>query len=329
VGKRRIGLDLPLFQIPVQVGRCLVPVPLHILLSMLGGIEAGGTKFICGLGTGPGDLYYEPVPTTTPDETIARVIDFFEAHGSADLRGVGIGSFGPVDLNPGSPHYGHITSTPKTGWQNCDLRGRIQRGLNVPVGFDTDVNAAVLGEARWGAAKGLSDAVYLTVGTGIGGGVIAQGRLVHGLVHPEMGHLRIPHDLSRDPFPGTCPYHGDCLEGLACGPAMKARWGVPAKDLPESHEAWPLEAHYIALGLVNVAVTLSPQRILLGGGVMQKAHLFPMIRHEFLMLLNGYVQHPAITNGLDSFIVAPPLAPWSGVLGCLALAERAIKGDLA
>jgi fructokinase len=296
---------------------------------MLGGIEAGGTKFVCGAGTGPDDLCGESVPTTTPQETIARVVSFFQKRCGPDLRAVGIGSFGPVDLNPASPHYGHITSTPKPGWPDCDLRGMIQRALNVPVGFDTDVNAALLGEARWGAARGLSDAVYLTIGTGVGGGAIVQGRVVHGLVHPEMGHLRIPHDLSRDPYPGHCPYHGDCLEGLACGPAMKARWRVQANDLPDSHPAWDLEAHYIALGLVNVAVTLSPQRILLGGGVMQKAHLFPLIRQEFVKLLNGYVVHPKITEQTESFIAPPELAPWSGILGCFVLAEHALERDLA
>lgn len=251
------------------------------------------------------------------------VIRFLRETGGRNLHAVGIGSFGPVDLNPGSPTYGHITSTPKAGWANFDLAGTVRQELSVPVGFDTDVNAAILGEARWGAAQGLSDAVYLTIGTGVGGGALVHGRVVHGMVHPEMGHLRIPHDLGKDPFPGICPFHGDCLEGLACGPAMQARWSAPAGTLPAEHPAWPLEARYLALGLVNLTVTLSPKRILLGGGVMQQPHLFELIRKEFIQLLNGYVQHPNILERVDEYIVPPLLGSQAGVLGSLVLAESA------
>jgi fructokinase len=288
---------------------------------MLGGIEAGGTKFVCGVGTGPEDLLTEQFPTTTPDITLAQVIDFFKRHGGNELEAIGIGSFGPVDLDLTSPTYGHITTTPKEGWANFDLAGTVARELNMPVGFDTDVNAALLGESRWGALQGLSDAVYLTIGTGIGGGAMANGQVVHGLVHPEMGHLRLPHDLTADPFPGICPYHGDCLEGLACGPAMQKRWNAPAATLAPDHPAWALEAHYLAFALVNITVTLSPQRILLGGGVMQQPQIFELLRADFARLLNGYVQHPEILDRLDDFIQPPGLGSRAGILGSLVLAE--------
>lgn len=290
---------------------------------MLGGIEAGGTKFVCGVGTGPGDLTTASFRTAIPEETIPAVVEFFQKH--KPLRAVGIGSFGPVDLRPESETFGYITSTPKPGWPNFDLKGAIERALRIPVAFDTDVNVAIRGEVRWGGAIGLNDAVYLTIGTGIGGGAIANGRVVHGLVHPEMGHLRIPHDRERDPFPGICPYHGDCIEGLACGPALQARWGRPASELGAGHEAWSLEAHYLALAIVNILLTLSPERIILGGGVMQNQFLFPMIRTEVVQLLAGYIRDPGILERADEFIVPPRLGNEVGVLGALALAETALE----
>lgn len=290
---------------------------------MLGGIEAGGTKFVCGVGTGPNDLKTATFRTTAPEETIPEVIEFFQKQGA--IRALGIGSFGPVDLREDSKSFGFITSTPKRGWANYDLKGSIERALKLPVQFDTDVNAAIRGEVRWGGALGLTDAVYMTIGTGIGGGAIAHGRVVHGLVHPEMGHLRLPHDRERDPFPGICPYHGDCLEGLACGPALQARWGKPATELGEGHEAWALEAHYLGLALVNILLTLSPQRIVLGGGVMQNHFLFPIIRAEVVRMLGGYVRDPSILERVDEFIVPPRLGNEVGVLGALALAEEALE----
>jgi fructokinase len=290
---------------------------------MLGGIEAGGTKIICGVGTGPGDLQTASFPTRTPQETIPEVIRFFRDSGGTGLRSLGIASFGPVDLDKSSPTFGHVTSTPKVGWANFDFLGALKSGLGLPVSFDTDVNAAMLGEMRWGAARGLSDAMYITVGTGIGGGIIAGGRIVHGLIHPEMGHLRIPHDLARDPYPGMCTYHGDCLEGLACGPAIEARWRTSARDLPNSHPAWALEAHYVALAVLNCSLMVSPKRILLGGGVMSKQHLFPMIRDEFRHLANGYLRHGAVLEELDTYIQPPELGSRAGVLGSLVLAEQA------
>jgi fructokinase len=289
-------------------------------MSLWGGIEAGGTKFVCAVAGDDGKLLDETTfSTTTPDQTIGRAIEFLRGQG--DLAAIGISCFGPVDLTPGSPTYGTITTTPKLGWANTDIVGRIRRAFDVPVGFDTDVNGAALGEYRWGAAQGLDTFVYLTIGTGIGGGGMVNGKLIHGLVHPEMGHIRLPHDLNRDPFAGVCPFHGDCLEGLATGPAIEARWGQRGETLPSDHPAWELEARYIALGVVNLVCILSPQRVILGGGVMQQAQLFPMIRSEVQQLLNGYVKAPAILERIDAYIVPPGLGSRAGVKGAIALAQ--------
>jgi fructokinase len=203
-----------------------------------GAIEAGGAKFICGVGTGPDDLQTTRIPTTTPDETVEAAVLWLRRH---ELSAVGIGSFGPVDLDARSKSYGHITHTPKAGWQNFDLAGAVRRALGVPVAFDTDVNAAAIAEAKWGAGRGVADFLYVTVGSGIGGGAFVSGRLLHGTSHPEMGHIRVPHDWVRDPYPGACPFHGDCLEGLASGPAIEGRWQCAAADLAESHPAWDRE----------------------------------------------------------------------------------------
>jgi fructokinase len=279
--------------------------------DVLGGIEAGGTKWLCAAGTGPDDVSAtETIPTTTPAETIGRAVAFFEREGP--VRAVGIGSFGPVDLRKGSPAWGSITTTPKAGWAGADVAGAVRGALGVPVAFDTDVNAAALGEHRWGAAQGLDTFVYVTVGTGIGGGAMVEGRLVHGLSHPEFGHLRVPHDREADPFPGSCPYHGDCWEGLASGPAIAARWGRHAEELTDAEEVWLLEAHYLALGLVAAVCVLSPERIVLGGGVMSVPPLLPLVRTEVGRLLGGYVE--------TGEIVPPALGGRSGVLGAIALA---------
>ncbi len=294
-----------------------------MLRDMFGVIEAGGTKFVCGIGTGPGDLEVVQFPTTTPSETIGESIAFFRARGEARLEAVGIASFGPVDLHPGSRTWGFITSTPKPGWQDVDLAGEVGRGLGLPVGFDTDVNGALLAEAKWGAAQGLEDAVYLTIGTGIGGGVLSSGQLVHGLLHPEMGHIRPPHDLASDPFPGSCPFHGDCLEGLASGTAIRERWGLPARELGPDHPAWALEARYLGLALATWVCTLSPHRFVLGGGVMRQAHLFPKLRTQLSRLLNGYIRATEVLDGLDRYVVPPGLGENSGILGAIILAQQA------
>ncbi len=295
--------------------------------QLYGAIEAGGTKFVCAVGSGPDDLRAETrFPTTMPGETIGRAIAFFEAQRAAHgpLAALGIASFGPVDLDRASPRYGYITSTPKPGWQYADLVGPLARALGVPVGFDTDVNGAALGEWRWGAAQGLTTFLYLTIGTGIGGGGMVNGRLLHGLTHPEMGHMLIPHDRARDPFDGVCPYHGDCLEGLASGVAIGRRWNRPAAELGPEHPAWALEARYLALGLVNLIVTLSPQRLILGGGVMEQPQLFSLVRADVQRLLAGYVESPALAEAIDSYIVPPGLGNRAGVLGAIALAQQAL-----
>jgi len=289
-------------------------------MSVFGAIEAGGTKFVCGVGTGPGDLETASFATTTPVETVNAAVSFLRERGGRELKAVGIGSFGPVDLNPSSSTYGFITSSPKQRWRNFDFAGTVTRALNVPVAFETDVDAAALGEARWGAGQGLSDFVYLTVGTGIGGGALVNGRILHGLVHTEMGHIRVPRDRAADPFDGCCPYHGDCLEGLASGPAIEVRWGKRATELPAEHPAWELEAEYLALALANWVCTLSPQRFLLGGGVMSQPHLFPLIRTKLQSLMNGYICAQELTSGMDAFVVPPGLGDRAGVLGALALA---------
>lgn len=285
-----------------------------------GGIELGGTKIICAVGGGPADVQAETrFATTTPGEALAQMLAFFQPY---RLAAIGIGSFGPISLHRGAPDYGFITTTPKPGWAQADIVGPIRQALKVPVGFDTDVNVAALGEWRWGAGHGLDTFIYLTIGTGIGGGGISNGRLMHGLLHPEMGHIRLPRDQEVNAFAGICPFHGDCLEGLACGPAMRARWGASAESLPADHPAWELEARYLALACVSFMCILSPQRIILGGGVMQQRHLFTLIRREVLNLLNGYIQSPVVLQDIDSYIVPPALGNQAGVLGALALAEQ-------
>jgi fructokinase len=266
------------------------------------------------------------IAATIPTETLAAVQAFFAGQiAEQPLRAIGVASFGPLDLDKHSETYGCITTTPKPRWSNIDLVGPLRQAFGLPVGFDTDVNGAALGEYRWGAAQGLRDFIYLTVGAGIGGGGMLNGSLMHGLVHPEMGHMRVPHDRSADPFEGACPYHGDCLEGLASGPAIAARTGRPAEDLPDDHQAWPLVAGYLAAGLANLILALSPQRIILGGGVMRRRHLFAMIRGEVQALLNGYVPHRSILGEINTYIVPPALGERAGVLGAVALAQMAAK----
>jgi len=280
-------------------------------MAVFGGIEAGGTKFVCGIGTGPADLVTTQIPTSAPEATVAAAVAWIGEKSAGNLSAVGIGSFGPVDLRTGQ-----ITSTPKAAWRNYDLAGAVRKALGVPVQLDTDVNAAVLGEARWGAAKDIANCLYLTVGTGIGGGAMVGGRVIHGLTHPEMGHIRIPHDRGVDPYAGLCPYHGDCLEGLASGPAIEGRWRMPGWELPIDHPAWALEARYLAFGIANSVCTLSPERIVIGGGVMRQAQLYDMVRLEMAEILALYVQR------LPD-IVPPGLGELSGVLGALALAAGA------
>lgn len=293
-------------------------------MKIYGGIEAGGTKFVCVVTDENRNILAETrFPTTTPAETLGRTIEFFKAQ-PIPVSALGVACFGPIDPNHASPTYGNITSTPKPGWRDTPVVAPLVEMFGVPVGIDTDVNAAAVGEGRWGAAAGLDNFLYFTIGTGIGGGGVFNGRPLHGLVHPEMGHIRIPHDWQQDPYKGFCPYHGDCFEGLAAGPSLQDRWGQPGDSLPLDHPAWALEAHYIALAMQSFICTLSPTRIILGGGVMQQEHLFPMIRAEVIRLLNGYVQSPVILEGMDQYIVPPGLGGRAGVFGAIALAMDAV-----
>lgn len=287
-----------------------------------GGIEGGGTKFVCVVGSGPDHvLAARTIPTTTPAETLEAAARFFEQSlAGRALAALGVACFGPLDLDPASPTYGTITTTPKPGWANTDVVGFFRRRLGVPIGWDTDVTGAALAEQRWGAARGLHSAVYYTVGTGIGGGAVLDGRPVHGLMHPEMGHIPIV-ALPGHAAAGVCPFHGGaCLEGVASGPALQARAGRPAREVPPDDPLWDEEARYLAFAAATATLMLSPQRIIFGGGVLKQEHLFPRIRTHFQALLNGYVSSPAVTSGVESYIVPPLLGDRAGALGALALA---------
>lgn len=293
---------------------------------LVAGMETGGTKFNCAFFREKELLGKERIPTTTPAETLQYVIDFIkkEEKNHGDIAAFGIGSFGPIDLHESSSTYGRVTSTPKPGWQNADIVRPIREAFGVPVVFDTDVNAAAFGEWLWGAAREVDNFIYLTIGTGIGGGGMVNGQLIHGLTHPEMGHIRISRDRRYDAFEGICPYHGDCFEGIASGEAIEQRWGHSAENLPESHPAWEFEAIYIAKALSNYIMTLSPQKIILGGGVMQQDHLFPLIRKELLKQLNEYIADNAILKRIDSYVVPPFFGQKAGLIGSCALAYRAL-----
>jgi fructokinase len=286
-----------------------------------GGIEAGGTKWVCAVGVAPGDIRETvTIPTTAPDETIGLAAAFFAQHDG--IAAIGVGCFGPLDLRPSSPTWGHITTTPKAGWSGTDVAGMLGSALGLPIAIDTDVNAAALAEHRWGSAVGLGTFCYITVGTGIGGGAVVDGRLVHGLLHPEFGHMRVPHDRAVDPFDGVCPYHGDCLEGLASGTAIDKRWGPRAQDA-QDEAVWQLEAGYLALGIANVTCVLSPERVVLGGGVIKQPTLLPLVRARVGELLAGYFNAPELSGDLAGYIVAPALGDRAGVLGALELARSA------
>ena len=293
--------------------------------KLFGGIEAGGTKFICIVAGGPDHILEQTrIPTTTPEETLGRTIEFFRPFvASRQIGAIGIGCFGPLDSNPNSPTYGHITNTPKPGWSGTDVRGAILRALNVRVVIDMDVNSAALGEYIWGASQGCDPSLYLTIGTGIGGGYVINGKPLTGLLNLEMGHIRIPHDLQLDPFHGICPFHGDCFEGLANGPAIQTRFGICGESIPDDHPFWDLEAGYIASALVNYIVILSPRKIVIGGGVMGREFLFPVVRRKVQEYLHGYVSHPSLLEDIEHYIVPPALGNRSGSLGAIAFAQMA------
>jgi fructokinase len=287
----------------------------------IGGIEAGGTRWNCAVGgDGVEPARVETFATTTPAETIGRAIEFFAA--VPDLEALGVGLFGPVEVRPDSPRWGTITTTPKPGWREVDVIGPLAAALGVPIALDTDVNAAAIGEWRHGAAQGLDTFVYVTVGTGIGGGAFVNGRPVHGLLHPEIGHMLIPHDRARDPFDGCCPYHGDCFEGLASGTAMRTRWGRPAEELDDP-AAWDLEAEHLARGLANIVLVLSAERIVLGGGVGRAPGLVERVRARLPEALAGYVDAPELGERIDTYLVPPALGERSGVVGAIELGRTA------
>lgn len=282
----------------------------------IGGLEAGGTKMVCAIGDENGVILERMTcPTKTPETTMPEMIDFFQ---SAGVEALGIGCFGPVDLNKKSKTYGYITSTPKLPWQNYNIVGAFHDALSVPIGFDTDVNGAILGEVTWGAAKDCESAIYITIGTGVGVGVYVNGGLLHGLMHPEAGHILLAKDPT-DTYKGRCPYHAACMEGLAAGPAIEERWGQKAIDLSDRMEVWELEADYIAQALMDYILTLSPNKIILWGGVMHQKQIFALVHKKVQEKLNGYVKDDAILNHIEDYIVPPLLGDDPGIKGALRL----------
>ena len=287
----------------------------------IGALEAGGTKMVCAIGNENGEILKREVfPTTTPQETMPKMIAFFKAE---EIEALGIGCFGPISPDRESDDYGYITSTPKLAWQNYNIVGEFEKALQCPVGFDTDVNAAALGEAAYGITKGLKNSIYITIGTGIGVGVLAEGKLLHGMMHPEAGHILL-HRHPEDTYEGWCPFHKDCLEGLAAGPALEKRWGAKGDMLTGRAEVWEMESYYIAQACVNYCMTLSPERIVLGGGVMKQPVLLPLVRQKFKELLAGYIRTGEVED-VENYIVAASLNDNQGVMGCIGLALQAMK----
>ncbi len=281
----------------------------------VGALEAGGTKMVCAIGNEKGEILERvSVPTQTPEITIPKLLEYFR---DKEIEALGIGCFGPVDLNPLSETYGYITTTSKLSWRNYNICGQFKEHLRVPLGFDTDVNGSMLGEATWGCAKGLDTAIYITVGTGVGVGILAGGKLLHGMQHPEGGHILVPR-REDDTYAGNCPYHGTCMEGLAAGPAIEGRWGKKATELSDCPEVWELEAHYLAYAVTNYILLLSPQKVILGGGVMHQEQLMPLIREKVKQMLGGYVQTRELLH-MDSYLVLPSLNDNQGIMGALKL----------
>lgn len=289
-------------------------------MKYYGSLEAGGTKMICAIGDGQGNILERvSIPTLEPENTMPAILDFFK---SRNISALGIGCFGPVDLDKGSPTYGYITTTPKLAWKHYDIVGSCRRELGVPVGFDTDVNASALGEATWGCTKELENSIYITVGTGIGVGVIINGKPYHGMLHPEGGHIFLARH-PKDPMErGVCPYHALCLEGLASGPSIAERWGKPGVELADRKEVWELEAFYLAQAICSYIFILSPERIIVGGGVSHQEQIMPMIRSEVERQMGGYIQAKGMLD-LDNYIVLPSLNDNQGILGGLKLAMDA------
>lgn len=288
---------------------------------MLAGIEAGGTKMVCSVSDYDLNLKGSVIlPTTTPEETIGEMVSYFKKF---DIDAIGIGCFGPIDLNTNSSTYGHIMRTPKPGWSGIDVVGAFKSEFNVPVGFDTDVNAAVLGEVYKGAARECDNAIYITIGTGVGVGIYCNGNLMHGLVHPEGGHILLNRH-PEDSFESCCPFHKNCVEGLASGPAIEKRWGMEPKLLVDNDRVWELEAYYIAQAITDYVLAYSPEKIILWGGVMHQDKLFDMVRAQVKNMLGGYVQSDMIEKNIDQYIVKPGLGEKPGIIGALCLAKLAL-----
>jgi len=286
----------------------------------IGALEAGGTKMVCAIGNEDGIIIKREVfPTQTPDITMPFLIDFFMNEG---IDALGIGCFGPIDPNKNSVTYGYITSTPKLPWKNYNIVKTFSDAFKIPIGFDTDVNAAALGEAAWGALKDCEVGIYITIGTGVGVGVCVNGKPLNGLIHPEAGHILI-RKIENDGYKGKCPYHSDCFEGLASGPAIEGRWGKKAYELKDVAEVWDLEAHYIAQALANYILCYSPNRIVLGGGVMHQEQLFSLIRKKVPEYLGGYVSSDSINKNIDEYIVPTGLGDDSGIKGAIRLGYMA------
>ncbi|MGN0297999.1 MAG: ROK family protein [Lachnospiraceae bacterium] len=287
---------------------------------LYGALEAGGTKMVCAIGDENGTIFEQvSFPTLTPEETIPRLIEYFKGK---KIQALGIGCFGPIDLNKKSKTYGYITTTPKLAWRNYDIVGTFEKALGVPVGFDTDVNGSALGESTWGCTKDMDTSIYITIGTGVGVGIIINKQPLHGMLHPEAGHILIDRHPSDLNFKCNCPAHENCLEGLAAGPAIEKRWGRKAIELKDCMEVWELESYYIGQALVNYILTISPQKIVLGGGVMHQMQLFPMIREEVKKQLNGYLDTPELRD-LDNYIVPASLHDDQGIMGAIKLAMMA------
>jgi fructokinase len=293
-----------------------------------GAVEAGGTKFVCAIADECGTLLAEArFPTADPVSTLAAVCRFLAERSRAigPLSAIGLGCFGPINLDSRARNYGFIGKTPKGGWNDFDIVGVLRRQFPCPVGFDTDVNAAALAEHRWGAGQAAGNLLYITVGTGIGGGVLVDGLPLHGLMHPELGHLFPRRHPSDTHFAGVCPFHGDCLEGLASGPAIVARCGNELRTLEAAHLQWDLEADYLGQLCAQAVLALSPQRIVMGGGVMSETRLFPAIRQRLLHWLGGYIDRSEILDASGQYVVPAALGERAGVLGGIALAMGAAE----
>ncbi len=294
-----------------------------MLKMRIGALEAGGTKMVCAIGNENGEIEERiSIMTETPQITIPQIIRYFQ---EKNVEALGIGCFGPIELDRKDKAYGSITSTPKLSWRNYNIVGEMKAALNIPIGFDTDVNASALGEATWGNSTGISNSIYITVGTGVGVGVVSNGELLHGMMHPEAGHIMLKRHPN-DTYEGKCPYHKCCLEGLASGPAIEERWGKKGIELTQETTVWELEAYYLGQAISNYILMLSPERIIVGGGVMHQEVLISLIRQEVKKQLNNYINTPELDK-IESYIVLPGLNDNQGIMGAIQLGYLEYKNN--